>query len=373
MATLAGLRSTLRLTMSDLTYAFSAQDLGDGSTTRFDLPVDNVVTDAEFTVKVAGTTLATPADYVLDAGHGIVVLTAAPADGAAVEVTGYHTEVFTNTQLDQFLNIALDLHGHNRSPALTFATLPKVEEYPLVLLAKVEALWVLATDASYDIDIRTVEGVSVPRSQRFAQIMTLINGVKQRYDELAQALNVGPSRMEQMTLRRISRTTNRLVPVYLPREVDDTRPPERVFPPIDAQGVPQATPTIGVYQIQVTLGESFSRTFTFNDADGNPRDLTGYTFDAQVYMTKFSSVTAVEFDIDTSDVANGRVTLSLTKEQTTISRVNSNDPTNRLEPARSYVWRGVLTAPDGTPDEVLQGPVVTEDPYPHSVLEVGNP
>jgi len=34
-------------------------------------------------------------------------------------------------------------------------------------------------------------------------------------------------------LRRISRTTNRLVPIFQSREYDDTSRPERLLPPID--------------------------------------------------------------------------------------------------------------------------------------------
>ena len=44
----------------------------------------------------------------------------------------------------------------------------------------------------------------------------------------------GPYRIMVSTLRRISRTTNRYVPVYVGQEFDDrTYPPTRVYPPID--------------------------------------------------------------------------------------------------------------------------------------------
>jgi hypothetical protein len=46
-------------------------------------------------------------------------------------------------------------------------------------------------------------------------------------------LNVGMYRMETLNLRRTSKTTGRLVPLFKSREFDDHRWPTRLTPPID--------------------------------------------------------------------------------------------------------------------------------------------
>jgi len=55
----------------------------------------------------------------------------------------------------------------------------------------------------------------------------------QEYNKRAQALNIGLERLEVVNLRRVSRTTNRLVPLFKPREVGDYGPIERIFTDID--------------------------------------------------------------------------------------------------------------------------------------------
>jgi hypothetical protein len=52
-------------------------------------------------------------------------------------------------------------------------------------------------------------------------------------------MNIGRYKIEMLTLRRVSKTTGRYVPIYIDREFDDwTIYPVRVFPPIDDGVVP---------------------------------------------------------------------------------------------------------------------------------------
>lgn len=321
MATRQSLIDRLRLELADFRLSFDFTGSGYEGEVRFDLPnesVSNVVVTLDGVAQVAGT------DYVLDAERGIVVFTTAPADGAEVEVTGEFTELFDDTTLGTWVDTAFLLHSVDSNPPLTLPTLPPVEDYLVVLLAKVEALYVLATDAAYDIDIRTVEGVSIPRSQRFAQLMALINSVRGHYKELGQELNVGPGRIVNLQLRRNSRMTNRLVPIYLPREVDDTRPPKRIYPVIDARGAELPEPTIPVYDIQLRKGASYTEAFTFSEDDGTPIDLTGYEFNAHVHRSRHEAEHIVDFLVSETDLLNGVITLSLTAAETDEFLANSS-------------------------------------------------
>lgn len=73
----------------------------------------------------------------------------------------------------------------------------------------------------------------MPRSQRYHQVMAHIAALQQRYQTLSQQMNVGLYRIEMANLRRVSRTTGRLVPLYTEREYDDHTLPTRILPPID--------------------------------------------------------------------------------------------------------------------------------------------
>lgn len=321
MATRTGLIDRLRLEMADFTYAFQATFDGDGVTTRLDLPYDNISKATGFSVYYQSdpnTLLLETTDWTLDERNGWLVLAAAITDGDVLVVDGHYSELFSDTDLGTFIDTGFALHSHNTS--LTYSTLPTVEDYLVVLVAKIEALWVMATDAAYDIDIRTVEGVSIPRSQRFAQLMALINGIQSKYDELASALNVGHGRIEMLTLRRVSRATGRYVPVYVQREVDDHNYPVRIFPPIDAPHVDPVVPQAGIHDIILDKGIPFSKTFTFNDANGDPINLASHTFSAQIRRDKFAGLDEntieVEFAIDVSNAVNGEITISLTADET---------------------------------------------------------
>ncbi|UXX94003.1 hypothetical protein N7U49_21590 [Streptomyces sp. AD2-2] len=163
--------------------------------------------------------------------------------------------LFTDADLETYIGDAMQQHAYGRSlvtryrdahgfirydhEPFTLENLPAVEEPLVAYLTAINCLWTLATDAATDIDISTAEGTFVPRTQRYRQLMQHIgdatSGLQGRYNTLAQQLNVGLGRIEMFTLRRVSRTTNRLVPVFQEREYDDSSMPQRLLPPIDGQ------------------------------------------------------------------------------------------------------------------------------------------
>ena len=96
-------------------------------------------------------------------------------------------------------------------------------------MATIEALWALATDAAFDINITAPDGVMIPRAQRYQQLSSIIQQRWEQYKTLCAQLNVGLWKIEMGTLIRTSRTTNKYVPIYVGQEIDDSRKPERVY------------------------------------------------------------------------------------------------------------------------------------------------
>jgi hypothetical protein len=215
--------------------------MGDGVTQRFDLPSDNI-DPATFTIRIDPSTVLSPGtlgalgtnQYYLDARTGTVTIWAPLAANSTMSAAGTSYLDLMPGDMTTWVETAFDMHTHGVSPPPTMDDLSPTEEYLVAMLAAVESLWSAAVEASGEIDVLTPEGVQIPRSQRFAQIMALIQQIQAHYKELAAALNVGPYRIVMMNLRRVSRTTGRLVPVYVEQEFDDrTYPPTRVYPPID--------------------------------------------------------------------------------------------------------------------------------------------
>jgi hypothetical protein len=249
------LRKRLRLELADPTTPFQVSLVGDGEQTQFNLAVRHVQTDGLTVVRIPmdgdaddAVPLVEGTDYVIDPFNGSVVLTAPLAAGDRLYVTGYRHRFFDDETIDQFIEEAFVQVTHGRHTVTTnisaygyrtytewsyvYDTLPEVEILPTVLLAKVQALWVLATDSSYDIDINA-DGAGIPRSERYRQILGQIQADTARFNDMAEALNIGIHRIEITTLRRVARMTGRLVPVYVEKEYDDHALPIRVLPGVD--------------------------------------------------------------------------------------------------------------------------------------------
>lgn len=343
--------SRLRLEVADLLKpfdeAYTFTDLQ--VTTRLVLTSQNV---SSVEVRRNDVLLASPQHYILDASNGVLVLTDPLEEADRVTVTGYTAELFTDDILSEFLDTAYNLHRHNNA-SLTWGTISENERYLVTLLARHEALWMLATDASYDIDIRTVEGVNIPRSQRFSQLMTMAQATKARYDELAKSLNLGPTRIEVSTLRRKSRNTGRLVPIYISREVDDTREPERVYPEIQREGAPAPVITVATYNIQMRRDKDYSEEFDFSDADGNPQFLEGYLIRARVWASKYVGDDVADFDVQEINYETGKFYLRMAQDEIRDLGASSDQP-----------WTLEWRPPGGEWETVLQGTILIESPGP---------
>jgi len=313
VAVLSDLLSRVRLELGDNAKQFTTTLTGDGVTKDFYMNVKPV--DATYlTVTVNGTAKANPADFTVEENLGMIHFVTAPAENAVIVITGTNYRYFTTTELTTFVNTAVTQHTTNRTDAygseVTIANIPAVEEYPVALLATVEALWALATDAAFDINIQAPDGVTIPRAQRFNQLSNIIAQRKDQYKELCAALNVGLWRIEMGVLRRVSRTTNKLVPVYMPQEIDDSTQPERVYIENNMKGRTPLPSNTGVYDIVLTQGDTWTRVFDF------PYDLTAITVSAQARTYPGSPMIAATFAVTAVDLPNGKVRLSLTSAQT---------------------------------------------------------
>lgn len=250
------IRARLRQEIGDFEEPFQASVQGDGFTRRFDLPVEvvnplgvSVMLALELAVGYETPTEVAAVDWTLDARAGVVTISYAIPNDAILTVTGAHYQFFTDAELDTFIRSAALKHTHSAEDLQVYRdargfkrflytnetvdTIAPVEHHAVALLAATEALEVIRTDAAYDIDVTTADGTSLPRTERFRNIAELIAEKRLIYDDLCRNLGVGLSRIEVFTMRRVSRTTGRLVPVYVSREFDDRRPvaPLRVFAP----------------------------------------------------------------------------------------------------------------------------------------------
>ncbi|NDC89494.1 MAG: hypothetical protein EB075_11960 [Bacteroidetes bacterium] len=146
-------------------------------------------------------------------------------------VDGYYYEWFLPSDMEFYADMAINLNTHNlRVPLANLA--PAVTDV-IGIHTLVQALWGLMSEYSRDIDVITSESVHIQTSQRYRMVSSLLDYWMGEYNRRATALNIGLERLEVLTLRRVSRTTNRLVPIYRPREVGDYGPIERVYPEID--------------------------------------------------------------------------------------------------------------------------------------------
>jgi hypothetical protein len=247
MPSIESLMGTSRTYMRDHKRFFqSTVSRQDGSRT-FQLPHPNVSPAGLYVTAVAGTTVyegrpngtasSTVFSYQLDERNGLLRISAPitggfPA-GSYVNVEGYYYTWVTDEDLVFFVENTVAEHQYHR-PDFVLSAIPDVEADAISLGSAVEALWSQLIEFSRDIDISTPEAVSVPATQRFHQLEDLLfspNGLVNKYKSKAAMLGVGLDKAEMFHLRRISRTTGRLVPVYKSREWDDASRPTRLFPP----------------------------------------------------------------------------------------------------------------------------------------------
>ena len=354
MATLTSIVNRVRLEIGDPGKSFVWTTTA-GPTNRYQLPY-SPVDGPSLAVFVDGVDRS--AECEVEEHTGVLTLDFIPEEETPISVEGTYYRFFTNDELEAITDPAVKQHLYNRNDAygraMTILNLPVVEEYPVALLAATQALYTLATDAAFDIDISTPDGVSIPRSERYRQLMDAIRIRKEQYDDLCKALNIGLTRIDVFTFRRISKATNRYVPLYMPQEVDDRSKPQRVYIPIPTYGASPVPSKAGNYDIVFTQGDSYSVIFDF------PFATDEFTAKAQIRLYPESAVKAAEFTIEYVDTEEGQIKLSLTPEQT-----------EKL-PLRAY-WDLQLTKDDGEFVETyMRGSVFVQRQITKDAPESGN-
>ena len=300
----------VRLELGDQPQQFTYTAVGDGSVTDFTLPCKPIDINT-LAVYVNGSPVAYPTGYTAEFDIGVIHFVHTPAAGANILITGNRFRYFTDDDICRFINTAITQHAYNRTDAfgsvITINNIEAVEEYPLAILAVIEALWVLATDAAFDINITAPDGVTIPRAQRYQQLTSIIQQRWEQYKSLCAQLNIGLWRIEMGTLRRVSRTTNKLVPVYIAQEVDDARMPERVYLQNDLTGRKAFPSYVAVQDIVLYQGDSYEEEVDF------PFDITGLNFKAQIrtYPNAPSLYATFNIEVTLATETLSKITLSL--------------------------------------------------------------
>jgi hypothetical protein len=279
VATLAALSGRLRSELGDMGRSFEETFVGDGATKRYQL-TNAPVKGSSLVIKVGATNVSSTTS--VEEHTGMLILAVAPTTGAIITVSGTMYKYFTDTEIETYVNTAFQEHARSTTDSngsrATMLSLPAIDEYPLVLLASTMALYTLATDAAFDIDIISPDGVSIPRSERFRQLSEIVTARKEQYRELCNMLGLGMYKIEIFNLRRISRMTNKLVPMYRPQEIDDASLPQRVRLPISAYG--DITPDGEVINKDLSMysGDDFAIKLKFS------LDLANYTPKSEIRL-----------------------------------------------------------------------------------------
>lgn len=354
MAYMYDLVYRVRLELGDQPQQFTYTAVGDGSVTDFTLPCKPIDINT-LAVYVNGSPVAYPTGYTAEFDIGVIHFVHTPAAGANILITGNRFRYFTDDDICRFINTAITQHAYNRTDSfgsvITINNIEAVEEYPLAILAVIEALWVLATDAAFDINITAPDGVTIPRAQRYQQLTSIIENRWEQYKTLCAQLNIGLWRIEMGTLRRVSRTTNKLVPVYIAQEVDDARRPERVYLQNDLTGRKAFPNYVAVQDIVLYQGDSYSEEIDF------PFDTTGLVFKAQIRTYPNAPSLYATFTITTISTSDtlSKIRLSLTKNDTEYMPVRAfwdlqaTDPTDTTYEA-TYLRGQVFTMQEVTLD-----------------------
>lgn len=214
---------------------FFEVDAGPLSTSTLRLPHPLVPMGSLQVVSGSGTdSTVTPTpvpktDIELDERNGLLKFLDPLYFGKRILVAGYHFTWFLDTDLAFHANRILVDVGYGRD-VQAMADFTPIETDTIYIGTVVSSLWALTTELSLDIDVSTPEGMYIPARQRYQQVMQLWQSWSGQYIERMGNLNLGSGRVEQFDLRRVARLTNRLVPLYREREIDDHRPPHRLHP-----------------------------------------------------------------------------------------------------------------------------------------------
>lgn len=242
----------IRMEIGDPKRAFQTNSLGDGMTSSYDLPKQNIDLDSLQVSVVNGasvTPLTLGTGYTINAEQGYLQLAQPVPFGAQLITSGDAWGLFTDHDLIAYINDSVQQHCQGRTikerirtgrgfisyreMPIELRNLPEIEEPLLVMLCTINVMWTLANDAATDTDIVTAEGTNVDRLGRYRQLIGHIAELQERYERYCGQLNVGAFRTVTRKLRRVSKTTGRYVPTFEDREYDDVRWPVRELPDID--------------------------------------------------------------------------------------------------------------------------------------------
>ena len=261
MATISSLADRLRSEIGDIGKSFVYQTTADGTTNRFLVPY-SPLDGAYLVVNVNGIDVSTTVE--VEEQTGFIVFDTTPEDGDSIIVAGNYYRYFTNSETCQFVSDAFLQHSAFHTDAygrtVSMMNLPNLEEYPVVIYASTLALYTLANDAAFDINVFAPDGVTIPRSERYQQLMQMIEVRKNQYKELCSQLGIGLYKIDVFSLRRISKTTNKYVPIYQPMEIDDMSTPTRVHLPTPTYGNVQLPVTVVTQDLYVYEGDAYEFT-----------------------------------------------------------------------------------------------------------------
>lgn len=314
MATIDSLVNRVRVELGDLGKSFVTQFMADGTTNRFRLhyaPLDGTG------VVVVKNGVDISNQCSVEESTGVLVTDTLPADGDEFTVSGNYYRYFTAQEMAMLVNDALVQHTGRTTDSvgrkITVENLPVIEEYPVAIYAVTLALYTLATDSAFDIDIQAPDGVTIPRAERYRQLMEMVQTRREQYRELCTYLGVGMYKIDVLSLRRVSKATGRYVPVYKPQEVDDRSYPQRAHLPEPTYGdQPAEWPTQDV-EFTAYQGRAWIETVNF-EGTFDPT----VTFAAALMNQRGSVVKVQEVTADVVDNGDGTyvATLSLTADQT---------------------------------------------------------
>jgi hypothetical protein len=317
VATISSLVSRVRLELGDQGKSFVTQFVADGTTNRFRLNYSPL--DATCVFVYQDGVDVTSTSYV-EESTGVLVVDGLPADGVNFRVTGDYYRYFTNNDLTTLVTQAVAQHsaGHVDSVGrqINVENLPLIEEYPVVIYATTLALYTLATDASFDIDIAAPDGVSIPRSERYRQLMDMVNARQQQYKDLCVLLGVGMYKIDTFT-----------------QEVDDRSYPQRVADQLPTYGDKQpAWPTDGG-ELIAYQGRAFTQDITFTGT----YDDESVSYVAKLLNQRGSVLVVQNFGLSVEGPVDGTYTATLTL---------TSDETLRL--ANRTYWSIQLVDPNNT-------------------------
>jgi hypothetical protein len=308
----------LRYEIGDIGRSFVYQFIADGTTNRFLIPY-SPLDGANLAVNQEGDDVSATVEVEESTGH--IVFDTVPNPGDSIVVAGNYYKYFTNEEVCRYISDAFAQHSAFHTDAygrnVNIANLATLEEYPVVVYASTLAMYALATDASFDIDITAPDGVMIPRSERYRQLMQMIDVRKNQYKELCSQLGIGLYKIDVFSLRRISKATNHYIPIFQPQEIDDTSTLVRVHLPIPTYGNVVQPPVTVVQDLTLLEGDDYEFLIQLDFEVDNLTPL------AQIRVAPGAAYILTEFTVTKPDLVedgdNKRtLVLSLTGAQTQI-------------------------------------------------------